>query len=99
MNEMTIWKYHLVRKGAIDIQIPKGARVLTIQTQGDLPCLWILVNPSNELETRTFEVMHTGEIFNLDGLHYIGTYQLFSESEVCHLFEIMEKDGFIGGGD
>ena len=77
-----IWKY------TVDniIEIPKGAEVLTVQIQNAFnPCIWVKVNPENELEKRQFAVIGTGQSFDDTNYKYIGTYQ--DAPFVWHLFE------------
>lgn len=83
----TIWKYSL--DGIMsEIQMPLDAQVLTVQTQnGQGHFLWALVNPMNDLETRKFTIVGTGNPFDSADTKYIGTFQ--DVPFVWHLFEIM----------
>ena len=77
-----IWKYTVENI----IEIPKGAEVLTVQMQGPFnPCIWVKVDPENELEKRQFVVIGTGQSFDDTNYEYIGTYQ--DGPLVWHLFE------------
>ena len=51
MNK-TIWKYQLDTTDKQTITMPFGAEILSVQMQGLNPCMWVLVNPSKELEDR-----------------------------------------------
>jgi len=42
----TIWKFPLAVDGFQKIDMPKGAEVLTVQTQGERACLWVKLDPS-----------------------------------------------------
>jgi hypothetical protein len=55
-----IWKFELEPTDNQEIEMPKGAEILTAQNQVGIPCLWALVDPTAEKETRTFEVVGTG---------------------------------------
>lgn len=91
----TIWKFPLV--GAkTEIQMPKGAEILTVQTQYGNPVIWALVNPNAEKEARHFEIFGTGQDMPADMAierTYIGTFQVpemgFVENKILvfHLFE------------
>ena len=74
----TIWKYDLQFSEYNNIDIPKNAEILTIQLSNanNRPCMWVLVEPSDALESRTFELVGTGMKMHEDEgfeKHYIGT--------------------------
>lgn len=89
----TIWKFELETRDDQEIKMPIGAQVLTVQMQFGTPCLWALVDPNKEKETRTFEVVGTGhEIdYSLTTRGYIGTYQLAQGQLIFHVFERFNK--------
>jgi hypothetical protein len=79
-----IWKYKVENV----IEMPKEAEILSVQIQnGQMfnACIWVKVNPENELEKRQFEVIGTGHSFDDSNKEYIGTYQ--DGPFVWHLFE------------
>lgn len=85
-----IWKFELKTTDNQKIEMPVGAEILTVQTQNETPCLWALVDPNADKETRCFEVFGTGHSVNYDvgvARNYIGTYQLHDGSLVYHFFE------------
>ena len=83
----TIYKYPLII-GDQDIEMPKGAQILTVQVQNDMPCLWALVAPSNPPELKRITVAGTGHnIFEVDLLAYVGTFQLHGGELVFHVFQ------------
>lgn len=93
MSEKVIWKYILEITDSQELIMPKGACVLTVQTQNNTPCLWALVNPNAEKESRIFETFGTGHpICCATDMHrnYIGTYQTHGDSLVFHVFELKE---------
>lgn len=69
---------------------------LTIQLQGNMPQLWVLVGePSPDvLMERVFFVLHTGEkIYDPEFEElgpYVGTFQLDGGQEVFHVFEAIK---------
>lgn len=90
MIEKVIWKYILETTDSQELIMPKGACVLTVQTQNNTPCLWALVNPNAEKESRIFETFGTGHpICCATDMqrNYIGTYQMHGGSFVLHVFE------------
>ena len=44
-----IWKYKLSESG---IEMPIDAEILSVQLQNDVPHIWAMVSPQNELEKR-----------------------------------------------
>lgn len=89
MNK-TIWKYELKITDTQLLEIPKDAEILSVQFQLGILCLWVLVNPKNDLEERTIEVFGTGHNVQCDmGIErkYIGTVQDPAMDLVWHVFE------------
>lgn len=86
----TIWKFPLVLSNTQEIPMPSEARILTVQEQDGIPCIWAMVNPSNTLEIRIIEMFATGQSIREDmgvDRQYIGTVQLYNGQLVFHLFE------------
>jgi hypothetical protein len=83
----TIWKFPV---GPITkLEVPIGAEVLTVKLQQGKPVLWMLLDPSRELEARTFVCIGTGNGIDetlAARLSYVDTFML-SGAEVYHLFE------------
>lgn len=89
MNKKQVWKYQIT-PGRNEIELPKDAQILAVQTQYGNPCLWVLVNPKAAKETRYFDVFGTGHDIPYDmgtERHYIGTFQLENGHLIFHLFE------------
>jgi len=86
----TIWKYPLETNDTLDILMPKNSKILTVQMQNGIPCLWVLVDDSKENERRTFALHGTGhEVNHTDIKKYIGTFQMMKGTLVVHVFEIL----------
>lgn len=89
----TIWKFQLEPATALQcVEMPKGAKILSLQTQNNIPCIWALVNPDKnvEEEERIFVTHGTGDIIstnNLMQMQYIATYQIDEGEYVFHVFE------------
>lgn len=84
----TIWKFPLAVEDFQKIEMPKGAEVLTVQTQNESLCIWAILNPSaNTTELRGFWVLGTGNpVVHEDHIgRYVGTAQL--RGFVWHVFE------------
>ena len=90
-NREVIYKYPLIQTDGFEIEMPKGARILTVQVQDGEPYIWAIVNPDNDTEVRGFRLAGTGHQLNTMGftdMVYIGTFQLYDGGLVFHLFEI-----------
>lgn len=84
---MTIWKYELQLASLNNLEMPLGAKVLTIQVQNGKPCIWAQVDENNTKELRTFRIYGTGHTMLDENLIYIGTWQ--DGIYVFHLFEVV----------
>lgn len=84
----TIYKYPLEIVDEQVVLLPTGAKILTVQTQMDKPCIWAMVNPTAPnnmaLTIRIFGTGHT--IKDSDSLEYIGTFQIYGGRLVFHAF-------------
>ena len=90
--EKAIWKFKLETEGYQTIQMPEGAEILVLQVQFEEPCLWALVDPSDDVIEvgRHIEIIGTGNpMTELEHGHhkYIGTYQQYQGQLVLHVFE------------
>lgn len=91
----TIYKYDLpVVTGIVSINLPRGAEILTLQPDPHgHSCIWALVDSSQPLEIREFEVCWTGkpmqDIPETTPRHYIGT--VITGPIVSHIFELKLK--------
>lgn len=84
----TIHKYVITPKKLL-LEMPKGAEILTVQSQHESACIWALVDSEAPLEDRHFDVVGTGQPIEETGIKrkYIGTFQLGGGALVYHLFE------------
>jgi len=92
---MKICKYEIEIKGETSLNLPVGAKILTVQIQHNIPVLWAIVDLDEvKKETRVFVLFGTGYEINhdIDLLNYIGTYQLYKGAFVGHLFELTNKN-------
>lgn len=89
MRSDTIWKFPLVVADRQEIEIPAGFQILTLQTQHDNPCMWVLVNPSAPKVKILFEIFGTGHPVPIHAERkYIGTFQLRNQL-VFHCFQVL----------
>jgi hypothetical protein len=83
----TIYKY-LIEPGTDAFEMPKGAQVLTVQTQDNRPHIWALIDvDESRVEMRKFVPYGTGHLMPDEPGQYIGTFQLNGGALVFHLFE------------
>lgn len=82
----TVWKFTL--NPDTPVKMPKGAKVLKVDTQNGGPVLWALVDSDEALEERIFSVVGTGwSVSNLENATYHGTFMLEDGALVFHVFE------------
>lgn len=56
-----IWKFTLIGRNVVQtIQMPRSARVLSVMMQDGSLCVWVEVDPRNDLVTRRFATIGTG---------------------------------------
>jgi hypothetical protein len=82
-----IYKYPLADSEAQEILLPLGAKILSLQVQKGIPCLWVESNfPCSTYVPVTFITYGTGHGMadRLD--EYIGTYQLYDGDLVFHVY-------------
>lgn len=85
----TIWKFPFDVDDRVGIDMPKGAKLLAVQLQGDTPCLWAEVDPGAKKESRLFAVFGTGNQMPREMGYsdvYVGTFQ--EGPFVWHLYEL-----------
>lgn len=87
-----IFKYDVDINDYFTLELPKRAKILTVQSQRGVPYLWILVDPEEKLMKRTFRVAGIGHIIDEpdEKLNYINTFQLYNGDLVFHLFEVFK---------
>ena len=83
---ITIFKYELKITDEQKIDIPEGAKILSVQMQGDTPCLWAMVNTKNKLESRSIAIIGTGNPCWCPEWDFVGTIQ--ERVFVWHVFAI-----------
>lgn len=84
---MVVYKYQLNRSLESILELPKGAEVLKVDVQNESICLWALVDPNAQTETRTFEVFGTGHQMDECKRRFINTFFVHGGQYVFHAFE------------
>jgi len=87
---LTIYKYEIEIEDYFEIRLPEDYKILSIQTQRDKICLWVLVNPNNKTILCKFRLARTGYPINDDIDYFIGTFQLYDGDIVFHLFKLKD---------
>ena len=85
---MTIWKFQFEIGDIVRIDMPVGAKVLHVESQHGVPCMWALVDPHSPTQARDFRIFGTGHHIDssmLELLTHVATFQ--QGSFVWHLFE------------
>ena len=82
---LTIWKFPLDITDKQMVEMPRGARLLCVQMQYSTPCIWALVSPDGERQTRRIITRCTGHRIDEEVGDYIGTYQ--TGPLVFHVFD------------
>lgn len=82
-----IWKYSLEHVGRQVLRMPRGAKILCVQTQAGSVQLWALVDVDAPMDVRVIVVQMTGHQMEKPNSIYIGTCQLQSGIIVLHVFE------------
>lgn len=94
-----IWKFPLEITDEQTVELPAGARLLTVQMQkqyGDrreTPCLWAIVDPEAPRVRLRFRIVGTGNPFpDAEDCSYLSTFQLEDGALVFHVF-VNEREG------
>ena len=82
-----IFKYPVPVTASLCIDLPKGATVLTVQTQRGQPQIWAIVDDAEPSERRLFYWFGTGHALPEPLGAYVGSVQLDGETQIFHLFE------------
>jgi len=87
-SEHTIWKFPLKAGDEVFVEMPKGATILALQTQHDVPCLWAQVERDAPKIKRRFKIYGTDHPVPPEdiGLFYVGTFQIMAGALVFHVF-------------
>lgn len=86
---MRIWKFTLNLQDRQTIQVPKGAQLLTVQLQFELPQLWALVDentPASGCEWLSIAIYGTGNPMPHSPGRYLATFQQAGGAIVWHAF-------------
>lgn len=87
---LRVFKYTIPLDDHFTIDLPQGARVLSVDVQRDEPQLWALVDPERETEQRTFRFAWPGHPISeiAEQLSFVSTFQMHRGSLIFHIFEV-----------
>lgn len=83
-----VWKFPFDVIDIVYISMPSEAKVLHIDVQNDWPTLWALCDPDEGLTVRTFYVRGTGHPMNDASGEHLGTFMMYEDALVFHVFGI-----------
>lgn len=88
---MAIWKFP-IEAGEFHVDMPGGAEVIHVATQGGRPFFWALVTPEAPMRSSAFQVFGTGHAIpddpHVQSRRHVGTFMLDGGALVFHLFEV-----------
>ena len=84
----TIHKYQFAVNDVVELEMPVGAQILSLQVQNGVPCIWAKVETAAKSKYRRFRVYGTGHPISEDG-NFIGTFQMHGGTLVFHMFEVV----------
>lgn len=93
----TVYKYPFVVADEFALTLPQGAEILHVAVQNHKPQIWALVDSEQDGEMRQFAIRGTGHPVG-DNLHYLGSFLLYDDTFVGHLFERV-ADPPVAAGD
>lgn len=86
---MRIWKFPLEVTDRQELRLPVASKILTVQTQRGVPCLWALVNEETAANSlRKIAIYGTGNPLPDNPGEYIATFQMHGGDLVFHVFEV-----------
>jgi hypothetical protein len=88
---MRIWKWTLDLVDVQTIEVPAGAKLLSVQVQQDKIQLWALCDENAPKEPRRIALYGTGNPMPDNPSEYIATFQMYNGHLVLHAFEIVAR--------
>lgn len=80
-----IFKYPLSLESTQVIQLPIGAKILTVKEQDGVPTVWAIVDQTETLVDVQVKIVATGEQFELEPWRYMNTL-VMANGLVWHIF-------------
>jgi len=83
----TIWKYEFTDNSSQAFEMPDDHKVLALNFQHGILCMWALVDTDSPKSYHSFEVYGTGWQLPENPGEYIGTFQLSNGRFIFHVFK------------
>jgi len=83
-----IWKFPLKLTDEQEVNLPAGAEILAMQMQGEVLCMWVLVDEQVEKtkNLKTIRIIGTGYPDDVSKSEYFTTFQIPKIGIVLHVF-------------
>lgn len=81
-----IYKYALSVDDVQRLRMPRSAKLLSVQVQRGIPCVWAWHDPSEVAGEVEFRTIGTGHRIDGSPGEFLGTYQLDEGGLVFHVF-------------
>jgi hypothetical protein len=82
---ITVWKYELEIEDTQWLEIPRGAKFLSVAMQKNVPCLWCQVDTEAVKDSILIVTHGTGDMMRDENMKHLGSYQT-SNNLVFHVF-------------
>jgi len=85
----SVWKFPVEAIQIQRLEVPKGSKVLSVDTQGEGVVVYALVSPAQtEKEYKEIRIYGTGHTIadDIDECTFLGTVKLQEETLVFHVF-------------
>lgn len=88
--DVRIFKYPLKLVDMQLVYMPLGAKILSVDVQNEIICLWAMVDVKGANQSRVFAIYGTGQPItdDVNKLTFIGTVQM--GVYVWHVFEVLQ---------
>lgn len=86
-----IYKYPIACTDSQNVFMPTGCKILTVQNQKGIICIWALVDTNAPSECVKIRILATGQPIDNDCLEYLGTVQFAFGDVVYHIFKELER--------
>ena len=86
---MRIWKWEIEVTDRQTVPMPARAKLLDVQMQNGVCCIWALCEPKAPNEPRHLAIYGTGNPVPDEPGEYVATFQMADGALVFHVFELM----------
>lgn len=83
----TIWKIQ-IGPDTKSFELPAGSKMLSVNTQHGVPCIWALVGPDEPPSNVKIHIAATGQDLPKNLGPFLGTFLVGNDNLVFHVFEL-----------